>query len=64
MRYLWRGIRYRISLCCIMFFESGWPSIKRENGEYGELMCELTGNRGVILCPDCLARRLGATTKG
>ena len=56
---LWTGIRHKIPLCCIMFYESVWQSsIKYEIGEYSKTMTELTNNQGIILCPDCLVKCL------
>lgn len=53
------GIRCKISPCCIDFYELSWlPFIKKEIAEYSETMYELSGRRGVILCPDCIAKKL------
>ena len=61
---LWMGIRYEIPTCCIMFYESVWhPSIKKQIPEYSKTMSNLTNNRGVILCTDCLEKRLSQLHK-
>lgn len=57
-RYFWRGIKHKISPCCIMFFEKEWQSIRKNNKEYGEKMHKITNNQGVILCPECLTRQI------
>lgn len=51
----WKGIRYQIPLCCIMWFiyvHSIKPYKERE--EYQEKMSNLTKNSGIILCPYCI----------
>lgn len=56
---LWMGIRNKIPLCCIMFYESVWrPSIKKEIADYSKTMAKLTDNQGVILCPDCIDKKI------
>ena len=57
-KYFWRGTKENISLCCILFFENEWQSIKKNNKDYGETMNKLTNNAGVILCPNCLTKIL------
>lgn len=57
-KYFWRGIKENISLCCISFFENEWQSIRKNNKDYGETMYKLTNNEGVILCPNCLAKKI------
>ena len=53
---LWTGIRHKIPLCCIIFYESVWRlSIKNQIPEYSETMAKLTKNQGTILCPDCIS---------
>lgn len=60
---LWTGSECKIKECCIMFYESAWrPSIKYGIAEYGETMHKLTNNEGVILCPDCLTKKLTDVT--
>ena len=57
--WFWTGIKYDIPLCCIMFFETPYTDgIKKNIPEYGNSMCELTNNEGIILCPDCLIKKL------
>ena len=56
---LWTGIRNEIPLCCIMFFHSVWlPTIKNQIADYGRTMTQLTNNQGIILCPDCISKKL------
>ena len=56
---LWTGIRYKIPLCCIIFYESVWhTSIKKQIAEYGYTMPNLTNNGGIILCPKCIIKKL------
>ena len=57
-RYFWRGIKHSIPLCCIMFFENEWDSIRKDNGEYSLTMSKMTNNEGVVLCPKCIIRKL------
>lgn len=57
-KYFWHGIKHKISLCCIMFFENEWQSVKKQNSEYGKTMDKLTNNQGIILCPDCVVKRI------
>ena len=58
MKYFWKGIKYKIPVCCILFFMNEWKMIKRFNKEYGKTMSILTDNEGVILCPNCLVKKL------
>lgn len=57
--WFWRGIKSEISLCCIIFFESSWSTIRAQNKEYKDSMAYWTGNEGVVLCPCCVMDRLG-----
>lgn len=62
-KYFWRGIKHDIPLCCILFFESVWTkSIKQQISEYGKTMSELTKNQGIILCPDCVIKKVTAVS--
>lgn len=62
-KYFWKGRKYNISPCCILFFENEWDSIRKKNKEYGQTMHKLTNNQGIILCPDCLIDNLiGSST--
>lgn len=55
----WTGIRNEIPLCCILFYESSWrPSIKSLIAEYAQTMPNLTNNGGIILCPECVVKKL------
>ena len=56
---LWTGIRNKIPLCCILFYESVWyPLIKNEIADYAKTMSHLTDNSGIVLCPKCLQKKL------
>lgn len=55
-RFFWKGVGLGIPACCSMFFENEWQSIRKISGEYGELMHVLTGNEGIVLCPECLVK--------
>jgi hypothetical protein len=57
-KFFWRGIKHDIPLCCILFFDSAWKSIKHNNDEYGKTMDILTKNQGIIMCPDCLVEKI------
>ncbi len=59
-RWFWKGIKYGISPCCIMFFETTWANyVKNEIDEYSENMLELANNEpGLILCPDCIIKKI------
>jgi len=61
-KYFWRGIKHDISPCCIMFFENEWDSIRKDNKEYGQTMHTLTDNQGIILCPDCITKKITDVT--
>lgn len=67
MKYSYQAIifqitRYDIPLCCQLFFHS-WFSFKQDIPEYAETMIALTNNQGIILCPDCIAKRLDVMVK-
>ena len=57
-KHFWKGIKYEISLCCILFFENEWDSIRKNNKEYSKTMSKITNNEGIILCPNCLIKKL------
>lgn len=58
-KWFWKGISHEIPLCCVMFFESAWTnSIKNEIADYSKTMPDLTNNQGVILCPDCISKKI------
>ncbi len=57
-KYFWRGVKHQIPTCCIMFFETEWQSIRKNNNEYGDTMDKLTNNQGVIMCPNCLVDKI------
>jgi hypothetical protein len=57
-KYFWRGIKHDIPLCCIMFYETAWQSIRKNNPMYGETMHKLSNNEGIIFCPECLTKNV------
>lgn len=54
-------IPFDIPICCQIWFHS-WANIRRSENisipEYGEKMHIMTNNTGVILCPECLIKKL------
>lgn len=57
------GIRCSISECCIDFYELSWlPSIKNQIPEYSETMWELSDETGILLCPECIVKKLTDVT--
>jgi len=59
----WTGFKNEIPLCCILFYESVWyPSTKNEIADYAKTMSRLTNNSGVILCPECLQKKIKTKT--
>ena len=58
-REFWRGVRHGIRLCCIIWFvDVHCTKAYAEREEYQNRMNVLTGNAGVVLCPDCVAREV------
>lgn len=58
----WKGVRYRIPLCCILWFVDVHCTKRcKERTEYQRQMSVMTNNTGVVLCPDCVARKLNRT---
>lgn len=56
---LFIGIKNKIPLCCIIFYESAWlPHIRKKIDEYSEKMWEISEHSGILLCPDCLVETL------
>lgn len=58
-RFFWSGVRCKIPLCCVLFFDTVWDgwAERRERDlrdEYGSRMHDMTGNAGVVLCPQCV----------
>lgn len=50
---------FGFGLCCVDFFHNVWcTSIRADIPEYAQTMSELTDNRGLVLCPNCLIDRL------
>lgn len=47
----------KISLCCQIFFHS-WHNFRKDIPEYGYSMTLLTNNAGIILCPNCIIKKL------
>ena len=59
--YFYAGIEERFSLCCIFFFQYVWSGNNRKFfKEYCSTMDILTHNEGLILCPDCLTKKLSS----
>lgn len=58
LRYFKRGFKYNYPVCCIMFFDNEWDSIRKIVPEYGEKLLELFNNIGYIPCPSCLVNIL------
>ncbi len=57
-KFFWKGIKHDIPTCCILFFENEWQIIRKDNEEYGQTMYKLTNNEGIILCPDCIRKKI------
>lgn len=57
----WQGMRRGIPLCCIIWFID-IHSVRKygERKEYQDRMRVMTGNAGIVLCPECAARTLGS----
>lgn len=56
---LFMGIKCDISICCIIFYQCVWlPSIRLQIPDYAEKMWELSEHSGVLLCPECMIRKL------
>ena len=49
------GKDFKIKTCCIIFFMTGWATIKEEISEYVKNM------NGRVMCPDCLVQRIKQT---
>lgn len=65
IRYLelYMGIRSNISLCCINFYELVWiTTIRKQIPDYSKTMQKLNNRRGVLLCPECISRKLDKIT--
>ena len=50
--------KFGFKLCCVDFFWNVESSLRASIPEYSSTMHILTGNQGLILCPDCLIERL------
>jgi len=49
---------FSFDLCCVDFFWNVQSAIRSTIPEYASTMHKLTGNKGLILCPDCLVSTL------
>lgn len=49
---------FGFKLCCVDWFWNAQSSIRSTIPEYSSTMSKLTDNRGLILCPDCVIKRL------
>ncbi len=57
--YFYAGVDEEFSLCCIFFFQYVWSGENRKFfKEYCNTMDVLTNNQGLILCPDCVSRKI------
>ena len=57
-------VPYNIALCCQLFFHS-WLNFEKDvRQKYAENMSELTNNEGIILCPDCLIKKVKVEAHG
>ena len=54
----WRGIKYNINLCCILFFTCEWKAIRKYNLYDYDTMDILTDRYGIVLCPSCISRKI------
>ena len=42
-----------------MFFETAWANtVRNKIDEYSQTISDLTNNEGVILCPECLVKKI------
>lgn len=49
---------FGFKLCCVDWFWNVDSSLRATIPEYSDTMSELTGNRGLILCADCVIDRM------
>ncbi len=57
--YLYAGVEEKFPLCCIFFFQDVWSGEnKKFFKEYCSTMSILTNNAGLILCPDCVTKKV------
>lgn len=61
--HLTLGLKYGIKMCCILYFQYPHTVMRYVVPEYYEKITELTNNKGVILCPDCLIKKLMSIKK-
>lgn len=59
-KHFWRGIKYDINVCCIMFFSFEWDVIRHNIEDYGDNVNNLTDKDGIVLCPSCIIKNIGA----
>mgnify|MGYP006899668626 CR=1 FL=1 len=52
------GRRFGIPICCLIWFGNVNNTLRSTLPEYNETMSKLSNNEGVILCPDCVVKRL------
>lgn len=49
---------FGFKLCCVDWFSNVDSSLRSTNPEYSDTMQRLTGNRGLILCADCVVEKM------
>ena len=50
--------KFGFKLCCVDWFWNVQSSLRSIIPEYSSTMKTLTNNQGLILCPDCLIKKL------
>ena len=62
---LYIGISCNIPLCCINFYELAWlTSIRIQIPDYAKTMQRLNDRQGILLCPECVSKKLNKITLG
>ncbi len=54
---------FGFKLCCVDWFSNVESSLRSTIPEYSSTMHKLTGNRGLILCADCVVEKLQGYSK-
>ena len=55
---------FGFKLCCVDWFWNVQSSIRSTIPEYSSTMSKLTGNRGLILCSNCVSKTLSNLGSG
>lgn len=50
--------KFGFKLCCVDWFSNVDSTLRSTVPEYSDTMQKLTGNRGLILCADCVIDKL------